>query len=114
MGNTDEWLGCVRSPEFLKYFGNPAPTSFPSPTDVSSWDQPQRFGLECLKTCSSGFPRDWAYVEYLRMKDYCCWHQVPDEPFITLYFKHLKVLIFVEMTKKNASFLCLYELFRIG
>ena len=26
--------------------------------------------------------------------------------FITLYFKHLKVLIFVEMTKKNASFFC--------
>ena len=60
----------VRSPEFLKYFGNPAPTSFPSPTDVSSWDQPQGFGLERLKTCPSGFPRDWEYVEYLRMKDY--------------------------------------------
>ena len=81
MGNTDEWLRCVRSPEFLKYFGNPAPTSLPAPTDVSSWDQPQRFGLEVLKTCSSGFPRDWAYVEYLRMKDYCCWRIVPDTFF---------------------------------
>ena len=79
MGNTEEWLRCVRNPEFLKYFGNPAPTSFPSPTDVSSWDQPQGFGLERLKTCPSGFPRDWEYVEYLRMKDYCCWHQVPDD-----------------------------------
>ena len=28
MGNTDEWLRCVRSAEFLKYFGNPNPTSF--------------------------------------------------------------------------------------
>ena len=34
--------------------------------------------------------------------------------FITLYFKHLKVLIFADMAKKNASFfLCLYELFRL-
>ena len=29
--------------------------------------------------CPSGFPRDWAHIEYLRMKDYCCWHQVPDD-----------------------------------
>ncbi len=81
MGNIDEWLRCVRSPEFLKYFGNPSPTSFPSPTDVSSWDQPQGFGLERLKTCPSGFPRDWQYIDYLRQKDYCCWHQVPDDFF---------------------------------
>ena len=53
--------------------------SFPTPTDVSSWDQPQGFGLERLKTCPSGFPRDWKYVDYLRQKDYCCWHQVPDD-----------------------------------
>ena len=33
---------------------------------------------ERLKTCPSGFPRDWQYVDYLRQKDYCCWHQVPD------------------------------------
>ena len=81
MGNTDEWLRCVRSAEFLKYFGNPNPTSFKAPTDVSSWDQPQGFGLERLKTCPAGFPRDWPYVEYLRQKDYCCWHQVPDDFF---------------------------------
>ena len=81
MGNIDEWLRYVRSPEFLKYYGNPAPTSFKTPTDVSSWDQPQGFGLERLKTCPSGFPRDWEYVEYLRQKDYCCWHRVPDTFF---------------------------------
>jgi len=89
MGNTDEWLRCVRSPEFLKYFGNPEPGSKPlapsalpfAPTNVSSWDQPQGFGLERLKTCPAGFPRDWPYVEYLRQKDYCCWHRVPDDFF---------------------------------
>ena len=41
--------------------------------------QPRR--LERLKTCPSGFPRDWEYVEYLRQKDYCCWHRVPDTFF---------------------------------
>ena len=38
MGNTEQWLRCVQNPEFLKYFGNPEPTSFKNPTDVSSWD----------------------------------------------------------------------------
>ena len=87
MANTEQWLKCVRSPEFLKYYGSPKcrefslsnSVSFPTPTDVSSWDQPQGFGLEKLKTCPSGFPRDWEHVEYLRMKDYCCWHQVADD-----------------------------------
>ena len=78
MANTEEWLKCVRSPEFLKYFGSPVASSFKAPTDVSSWDLPQGFGLERLKTCPSGFPRDWEYLDYLRQKDYCCWHQVPD------------------------------------
>ena len=64
---------------FQKYFGSPQAGSFKTPTDVSSWDQPQGFGLERLKTCPSGFPREWAHIEYLRMKDYCCWHQVPDD-----------------------------------
>ena len=79
MANTEEWLKCVRSPEFLKYFDSPVASSFKAPTDVSSWDQPQGFGLERLKTCPSGFPRDWEYLDYLRQKDYCCWHQVPDD-----------------------------------
>ena len=79
MGNTEQWLKCVESPEFLKYYGNTVASNFPTPADVSSWDQPQGFGLEKLKTCPSGFPRDWEHVEYLRLKDYCCWHQVGDD-----------------------------------
>jgi uncharacterized protein (TIGR02453 family) len=81
MANTEEWLRCVRSEAFLKYFGNPEPKSFTTPTDVSSWDQPQGFGLERLKTCPSGFPRDWEHVAYLRLKDYCAWHAVGDDFF---------------------------------
>jgi uncharacterized protein (TIGR02453 family) len=79
MGNTAEWLKCVENKEFKKYYGSPVASSFSTPTDVSSWDQPQGFGLEKLKKCPVGFPKDWPYVEYLRMKDYCCWHQVPDD-----------------------------------
>ena len=79
MANVDEWLRCVQSPEFLHYFGSDVASSFSAPTDVSSWDQPQGFGLERLKTCPSGFPRDWEHIDYLRQKDYCCWHQVSDD-----------------------------------
>ena len=64
MVNVDEWLKCVEDKAFQKYFGSPKASSFKTPTDVSSWDQ---------------LPRDWAHIEYLRMKDYCCWHQVPDD-----------------------------------
>ncbi len=78
MANTGEWLRCVQSPAFLQYFGSTETANPPSPTDVSSWEQPQGFGIEKLKTCPSGFPRDWQYIEYLRQKDYCCWHRVPD------------------------------------
>jgi uncharacterized protein (TIGR02453 family) len=76
MGNTDEWLRCVENPEFQKYFGR-----VDAPADMATWDQPQGFGLERLKTCPSGFPRDWEHVDYLRQKDYCCWHRVDDTFF---------------------------------
>ena len=81
MANTDEWLKCVENPEFLKYYGSPVSSSFKEPTNVSSWDQPQGFGLEKLKTCPSGFPKDWPHVHYLRLKDYCAWHAVPNDFF---------------------------------
>ena len=76
MGNTDAWLQCVENETFLKYFADKGTL-----TMNESWDQPQGFGLEKLKTCPSGFPRDWPYVRYLRLKDYCAWHAVPDSFF---------------------------------
>jgi len=72
MANETEWLRCVESKEFLRYFGAP---------DDASWESPQGFGLAKLKTCPSGFPRDYAYLRYLRLKDYCAWHRVPDTFF---------------------------------
>ena len=81
MANTDEWLKCVENKTFRKYYGSNAINSTEHPLDVASWDQPQGFGIERLKTCPSGFPRDWNHIEYLRMKDYCCWHRVADDFF---------------------------------
>ncbi len=76
MGNEKEWLRCVRSKEFLRYFDGPDCTTW-----EESWDTPQGFGLTKLKTCPAGFPRDYEYVRYLRLKDYCCWHHVGDDFF---------------------------------
>lgn len=72
MGNIDEWLRCVESPEFLRYYGA---------EETAGPDASQGFGIERLKTCPSGFPRDYEHIRYLRMKDYCCWHRVPDDFF---------------------------------
>lgn len=72
IGNEDEWLRCVQSEEFLRWFGAPA---------AAKWEDPQGFGFEKLKTCPAGFPRDYKYIDYLRLKDYCCWHRVQDNFF---------------------------------
>lgn len=72
MANIDEWRRCVESPEFLRHFGRPA---------CGDWDSARGFGMEHLKTCPAGFPRDYPYIAYLRMKDYCCWQHVPDDFF---------------------------------
>ncbi len=77
MGNTQEWLRCVESKDFLKYFSD----GFEPCTFDDAWSKKQGFGLEKLKTCPSGFPRDWEYVRYLRLKNYCAWHHVGDDFF---------------------------------
>ncbi len=72
MANTDRWIECVQSDEFLSYYGA---------DDQAKWDDRQGFGLERLKTCPAGFPRSYEHIGYLRMKDYCCWHHVADNFF---------------------------------
>ena len=71
MANEEEWLRCVESKAFKKYYD--------APEDVH-WESPQGFGIEKLKTCPAGFPRDYPHLRYLRLKDYCAWHRV-DESF---------------------------------
>ena len=72
MANEQEWLRCVQSKEFLHFYDAP---------DDADWHSPQGFGFTKLKTCPSGFPRDYAHVRYLRLKDYCAWHKVADSFF---------------------------------
>jgi len=73
MGNIDLWREAVENRQFISFFGRPG---------GGKWENSSKgFGLEMLKTCPSGFPRDYEFIEYLRMKDYCCWKRVPDNFF---------------------------------
>lgn len=73
MANIKEWQACVENKDFLKLFGKPG---------SGVWEKTQNgFGLEHLKTCPSGFPRNYEHIEYLRMKDFCCWKNVDDAFF---------------------------------
>lgn len=72
MANIDQWRKIVESKTFVETFGHPG---------ENNWDSPRGFGLESLKTAPSGFPRDYEFIQYIRMKDYCCWKAVPDSFF---------------------------------
>ncbi len=72
MANISRWRDIVESKQFVDLFGHPG---------EGTWDSRKGFGLESLKTAPSGFPRDYKYIEYLRMKDYCCWTAVPESFF---------------------------------
>lgn len=72
MGNIDSWRGIVESERFIDMFGCPG---------EGCWGASKGFGLEMLKTAPSGFPRDYEFIKYLRMKDYCCWHTVSNSFF---------------------------------
>lgn len=73
MGNIDEWRRCVENGKFIRTFGYP---------NEGNWETSSKgFGLEALKTCPSGFPRDYEFIQYLRMKDYCSWVRVDEDFF---------------------------------
>ena len=72
MGNIGDWRRIVEKKSFVSLFGK---------AGESSWGDGKGFGMEHLKTCPSGFQRDYEFVQYLRMKDYCCWQSVPDRFF---------------------------------
>lgn len=68
----DEWRAAVENDVFRKYFGEDG---------TATWDSPQGFGINKLKTRPAGFSADAPMQEYLRLKDYCCWHALPDSFF---------------------------------
>lgn len=71
IANIDNWLSAVSNKTFTDLFV----------ADDNGDSSGRGFGLERLKTVPKGFSRDYKYIEYLRMKDYCCWHNVPDDFF---------------------------------
>lgn len=76
MGNTDEWIRSVENGQFVKFFGY---------VNEGKWSEesmsPKGFGIEFLKKAPKDFPNDYEYLRYLKMKDYCVWHSVPDDFF---------------------------------
>lgn len=73
MSNIEEWRRRVENTLFIKLFGRPG---------EGKWENSAKgFGLELLKTAPSGFPRDYEFIQYLRMKDYCSWTRVSDTFF---------------------------------
>lgn len=76
MANIDQWRKIVEDGKFIKTFGYP---------NDGQWENDavseKGFGLAALKTIPKGFPRDYEFAQYLRMKDYCCWVKVPDSFF---------------------------------
>ena len=80
MVNTDEWLKCVQSSEFKHFFLSNSNNQNPFLGEQQG-NGSSGFGLERLKTCPAGFPKDWEHVQWLRLKDYCAWHGVGEDFF---------------------------------
>lgn len=79
MGNIDEWRAIVEAPHFVELFGRPDEVVM---GDSEMWPASKKgFGITHLKSAPNGFPKDYEFLEYLRMKDYCCWTIVPDTFF---------------------------------
>lgn len=76
MANIDTWREAVENERFIQLFGRPN-TGVWSESEASD----KGFGLTALKTSPKGFPKDYEFIDYLRMKDYCCWVKVSDDFF---------------------------------
>lgn len=76
MGNLEEWQRCVENPDFVNLYGKANAGTWPDDNP-----SPKGFGISCLKTAPKGFPKDYPYLHYLKMKDYCAWHRVDDTFF---------------------------------
>lgn len=79
MANIDLWREAVENGKFIKYFGYPNANEKGDYTDEGQMPA-KGFGISHLKKAPKDFPKDYEFIDYLRMKDYCCWHSV-DETF---------------------------------
>ena len=71
-GRAAEWLALVEGKKFLELFGRPG---------GSFLESPKGFGLQMLKKTPRGYDAPEALSHYLRLKDFCAWHSVPDTFF---------------------------------
>lgn len=76
MTRIDEWRNDVENKKFVDTFGLPN-EGYWNDDEIS----PKGFGLTALKTCPKGFPKDYEYLKYLKMKDYCCWVRLQESFF---------------------------------
>lgn len=77
MGNISAWRKAVENGQFIHQFGHPNENTWSDDDELPA----KGFGITHLKTCPKDFPRDYEFMDYLRMKDYACWHRVPDDFF---------------------------------
>lgn len=80
MANIDEWRAAVENGKFIKYFGYPGQSQMEDYTDEDKMSA-KGFGITHLKKAPKDFPSDYEFIDYLKMKDYCCWHSVGDDFF---------------------------------
>lgn len=77
MGNIDEWRKRVEDGKFIHYFGYPNESTWEGDVPVAE----KGFGITCLKKAPKDFPKDYEFINYLKMKDYCAWHSVDEAIF---------------------------------
>ncbi len=78
MGNIGQWRACVENEAFVNTFGKPG-EGYWNDDDDSTTDR--GFGITHLKKAPRDFPADYEHIQYLKMKDYCCWKRVDDDFF---------------------------------
>ncbi|MEG2573748.1 MAG: DUF2461 family protein, partial [Bacteroides sp.] len=60
-------------------------------------------GETFLKTAPKGFPKDFAYIDYLKCKEYTCTHYVPNDFFFAPDFMDRTEEVFRQL-KRFADF----------
>jgi uncharacterized protein (TIGR02453 family) len=80
MANIDMWRKAVENGKFIKFFGYAGGNNMQEHTDGDPLPV-KGFGITYLKKAPKGFPKDYEFMDYLRMKDYSCWHRVDDDFF---------------------------------
>jgi len=80
MANIDTWRKAVEDGRFVSYYGYVGENTMQEYTDGDRMS-PKGFGMNHLKKAPKDFPSDWQFVDYLKMKDYCCWHTVEESFF---------------------------------